>query len=142
MQIFKPQVVIAVMTLGLCLADHSLAGEKQENMAIVAAHAWLALIDEGKYSESWESAATYFKNAVPKAKWDQMLNAARTPLGGLVTRELKSAKFTESMPGAPDGEYVVIRFSTSFEKKQSAIETITPMLDSDGVWRVSGYFIK
>jgi len=46
------------------------------------------------------------------------------------------------VPGAPDGEYVVIRFSTSFEKKQSAIESITPMLDSDGVWRVSGYFIK
>jgi hypothetical protein len=142
MQTFRAQVVIAVVILGLCSADHCLASEEKESMAITAAHAWLALVDEGKFGESWESASTYFKNSVPKAKWDQMLNAARTPLGSLVARKLKSAKFTESLPGAPDGEYVVIRFSTSFEKKQSAIETITPMFDSDGVWRVSGYFIK
>ena len=31
---------------------------------------------------------------------------------------------------------------TVFEKKASAVETITPMLDPDGVWRVSGYFIR
>jgi hypothetical protein len=49
---------------------------------------------------------------------------------------------SQSLPGAPDGEYVVIQFATSFENKKSAIETVTPMLDSDGEWRVSGYFIK
>ena len=27
-------------------------------------------------------------------------------------------------------------------KQGSAIETVTPMLDADGVWRVSGYFIR
>ncbi|MGA9534411.1 MAG: DUF4019 domain-containing protein [Desulfobacterales bacterium] len=26
--------------------------------------------------------------------------------------------------------------------KTSAVETITPMLDKDGQWRVSGYYIK
>ncbi len=47
-----------------------------------------------------------------------------------------------SLPGAPDGEYVVISYETSFTNKKSAIETVTPMLDKDGKWRVSGYFIK
>ena len=28
------------------------------------------------------------------------------------------------------------------ENKKSGIETVTPMLDNDGQWRVSGYFIK
>jgi hypothetical protein len=46
-----------------------------------------------------------------------------------------------SLPGAPDGSYVVIELSTSFEKKAEAIETVTPMLE-EGVWRVSGYFIR
>ncbi|MBM4320898.1 MAG: DUF4019 domain-containing protein, partial [Deltaproteobacteria bacterium] len=55
--------------------------------------------------------------------------------------KLKSARYQTSLPGAPDGEYVVIQFESSFENKRSAIETITPMLDS-GKWRVSGYFIK
>jgi len=29
-----------------------------------------------------------------------------------------------------------------FEKKKAAVETVTPMMDRDGTWRVSGYFIK
>jgi hypothetical protein len=46
------------------------------------------------------------------------------------------------LPGAPDGEYVVIQYESSFEHKQAAVETVTPMLDKDGTWRVSGYFIR
>ena len=47
-----------------------------------------------------------------------------------------------SLPGAPDGEYVVLQFDTSFANKKEAVETVTPMLDKDGKWKVSGYYIK
>ena len=70
------------------------------------------------------------------------MKTVRTPLGKVVVRKLKSKKFTETMPGAPDGEYVVIQYETTFENKKSAVETVTPMLDKDGKWRVSGYYIK
>ena len=30
----------------------------------------------------------------------------------------------------------------AFENKASAVETVTPMLDTDGIWRISGYYIK
>jgi len=70
------------------------------------------------------------------------MHASRDPLGAMVSRKLKSATYAKTLPGAPDGEYVVIQYETSFEHKQSAVETITPMLDKDGKWRVSGYFIK
>jgi hypothetical protein len=56
--------------------------------------------------------------------------------------KLESAQFMTQLPGAPDGEYAVIQFETSFANKKSAIETVTPMKDPDGKWRVSGYFIK
>ena len=46
------------------------------------------------------------------------------------------------MPGAPDGRYVVVQYDTVFENKASAVETVTPMADPDGVWRVAGYFIR
>jgi hypothetical protein len=46
------------------------------------------------------------------------------------------------LPGAPDGEYVVFQFDTQFEHKRAAVETVTPMRDPDGSWRVSGYFIR
>ena len=62
--------------------------------------------------------------------------------GALKSRTLKSATFARTLPGAPDGEYVVIQYETAFENKAAAVETITPMLDKDGSWRISGYYIK
>jgi hypothetical protein len=46
------------------------------------------------------------------------------------------------LPGAPDGEYVVFDYSSSFEQKSAANERVTTVKDTDGVWRVVGYFVK
>jgi hypothetical protein len=64
------------------------------------------------------------------------------PLGKVILRQLKIKAYQTTLAGAPDGQYVVIQFETSFQNKRSAIETVTPMLDKDGQWRVSGYYIK
>lgn len=120
----------------------AIASEDKEEAAVASANAWVVLVDGGRYAESWEAASAYFKNAIDKEKWGKALNAARRPLGGLIARELKSTTYATSLPGAPDGEYVVIQYTTSFANKESGVETITPMLDPDGEWRVSGYFIK
>jgi hypothetical protein len=115
---------------------------KTEEQAIEASHAWLTLVDNGRYDDSWESAARYFRNAVSKDQWQQSLSAARKPLGKVLKRTIKSSQYATSLPGAPDGKYVVIQYETSFANKKTSIETITPMLDKDGKWRVSGYYIK
>jgi len=104
--------------------------------------AWLSLTDKRQYEASWESASTLFKAAISKDQWAQSLGAARTPFGALQSRSVASSTFSETLPGAPDGEYVVFQFDASFEHKASAVETVTAMKDSDGVWRVAGYFIK
>ena len=57
-------------------------------------------------------------------------------------KAVKSKQYATSLPGAPDGQYVVIQYKTAFENKKAGVETITPMLDKDKKWRVSGYFIK
>jgi hypothetical protein len=36
----------------------------------------------------------------------------------------------------------IIQYDAQFEHKDSAIETVTPLLETDGSWKVSGYFIK
>ena len=52
----------------------------------------------------------------------------------------KTATFTRSFAhGAQDGEYVVIQFDTRFENKAAAVETITPMRQRNGAWKVSGF---
>ncbi len=120
------------------------AGESPEAVkaAIAAAGKWLALVDEGKYAESWGISAAYVRQAVTREKWHASMKAARMPLGKLKSRKLLATHYRTSLPGAPDGQYVVIQYKTSFEKKAEAVETITPMKEKDGSWRVSGYYIK
>jgi hypothetical protein len=143
----KPISIVALVCL-LALSVPGWAAEKKgeevekEKHAVESAQAWLKLVDEGKYSESWDAAAKYFRDAVSKEDWNKAIRAARNPLGAVKSRELKSKEYRTSLPGAPDGEYVVIQYQTSFENKKSAVETITPMLDKDKKWHVSGYFIK
>ncbi len=137
--------LLAITLLLVLIPLPVLAAEKQdeaEKQALAAAESWLALTDSGKYAESWDTAAEYLKNAVTKEAFVKSLNAARKPLGDLKSREVKSKQYQTSLPGAPDGQYVVIQFTTSMENKNSAVETVTPMLDKDGKWKVSGYYIK
>lgn len=103
---------------------------------------WLDLIDSSKYIDSWSKAAVYFQNNISKKEWDKTLQGLRQPLGKTVSRQLASSHSETSLPGAPDGEYVVTQYNTSFDNKQSAIETVTSMLDRDGSWKVAGYFIN
>ena len=110
--------------------------------ATAAAQSWLTLVDAQKYAESWSGAAKAFQAAVSSENWSKAVAGVRRPLGKVLSRQLKSAEFKTSLPGAPDGKYVVIQFATVFEKKAQAVETITPSQEADGSWKVSGYFIK
>ena len=135
-------ILCIIVACSMLCVSMVIADQKGEELAAKAASKWLALVDEGKYSESWDEAAQLFKGAVTKEQWKESVSSARKPLGKLVSRTLKSKTYATSLPGAPDGEYVVIQYTTSFENKKSAIETVTPMLDKDKKWRVSGYYIK
>jgi len=110
--------------------------------ATQAAQKWLKLLDDGEYKQSWESASSLFKAAITDEQWEQRVAAVREPLGKVNTRKLTAAHYTTTLPGAPDGKYVVITYAASFENKKSAVETVTSMLDADGEWRVSGYYIR
>jgi hypothetical protein len=126
-----------------CLAGEAvLAADKAEDAAQTAAELWLKLVDDGQYAASWEQASRLFKGVVKQADWEHMASGVRTPLGKLVSRKLKSREYTEKIPGAPDGKYVIIQYDTVFENKASAVETVTPMVDPDNAWHVFGYFIR
>lgn len=110
--------------------------------ALVAAEEWLGWIDRGDAAESYERAASLFQAAVSLEQWQSSLAAAQAPLGRPLSRSLKASRYAEELPGAPDGKYYVIEYDTAFERKKSGVETVVPMLDEDGVWRVSGYFVR
>ncbi|RQV99025.1 MAG: DUF4019 domain-containing protein [Calditrichaeota bacterium] len=113
-----------------------------EDAAVEAAQEWLALIDSGRYAESWENTSDMFRNAVDQEQWVQQMQALRKPMGDVKSREVRSTEYKTSLSGAPDGEYVVILFNSSFTNKQQAVETVTPMKSKTGEWKVSGYYIR
>ena len=113
-----------------------------DTAALPAAQAWLALVDEGNYSRSWNEAAPIFQAKVTEKSWGNAMETFRKPLGSLVSRKLKTAQPATQLPGAPDGQYIVLQFDTSFAEKKAAVETVTVGLEKDGTWRASGYYIK
>lgn len=137
-----PALLGAVLLVAFLCGGPLRAYEKPEDIGPVAAKRWLELVDSGKYGPSWERASTLFKAGVGKAQWEQTVAAVRAQTGNVKLRELKASQATKTLPGAPPGEYVVMQFTTAFEKKPSAIETVVVMLDADNEWRVSGYFVK
>lgn len=136
-RIHNPVLVLLLALLPLGVP----ASEQKQRDAEQEAGRWLALVDGGQYQESWNRAAALFKQQVSAEQWLQAMTAARDPFGIMISRKLMTSTYSTSLPGAPDGEYVVLQFKTAFKNKTQAIETVTPMLDN-GRWRVSGYYVR
>ena len=135
-------IALCIALLPLCAAAISCSQEADSPAEDSATQSWLDLVDTGDYGRSWDQSAALFRGVVTRETWSQSLTAVRTPLGEQRSRQVKSARYATSLPGAPDGEYVVIQFNSAFAHKSAAVETVTSMRDPDGAWRVSGYFIK
>jgi hypothetical protein len=117
--------------------------QSPEQAAQRAAESWLVLVDSARYGDSWTQAAAAFRAVVSSGAWDSTLTRVRGPLGAVRSRELLGAQYTSSLPGAPPGEYVVLQFRTVFAGRETpAVETVVPMKEPDGTWRVSGYFVR
>lgn len=116
--------------------------DSKERAAQLAAENWLALVDAGKYADSWEQAAPLFKEAVTKSDWIEAVSKTKLPLGKLKTRKVKHTQATDKVQGAPAGQYVLLQTEAVFENKAAAKELVTLTFGKDGQWRIVGYFIQ
>ena len=114
----------------------------EKNQAILSANNWLTQIDNREYELSWTNADIAIQNVVAMKDWENLISGTREPLGKIIERTVVSSEYHTELPGAPDGEYVIIVFESSFRNKKSAIETVTPRKGEDGNWRVAGYYIR
>lgn len=128
---------LCLLLLGLNLQVLA-AGESESHDG---ARGWLKLVDSGDYAQSWQQSADYFQKQISADKWQAVVSDVRDPLGPLVSRNLISESYRDQMPGAPDGQYKILEFESSFLKKARAQETLV-MIKKDKDWRVVGYFIK
>ena len=138
-----PPILAATLLAGAVALRCAAADEEIDTgPAMAAAQSWLATVDAGRYAQSWQDAAQVFRAALPSEKWEPMIQSARSETGGFIARKVRSATYTRKPADAPEGEYLVIIFDARFEKLPHAVETVTPMREPDGSWKVSGYWIK
>ena len=141
--------LLSMAVVGMMLGAGSAAHAQSSDSAAAAvtagqaaAMSWLGLVDRGRYGESWDSAATVFRHALTRADWEAAVGSARRPFEPFGERQQVEASFHTKLPNAPPGNYVVLQYRTKTGGGRTVIETVTPMKESDGVWRVSGYYIR
>ena len=116
------------------------AQDVKELAARLAAEQWLALVDAGDYGKAWDACAKAFRERVTRQQWVEGLPKTRGALGAMKSRRVEVSSYKASLPGMPTGDYVTVRFSTNFEKKEDAQELVT-LVQEGGVWRPLGYGI-
>jgi len=117
-------------------------GDQSTFEAQQAADSWLALVDQARYNESYDQASQSFKVAVGREEWTQKATAARREAGKLLSRKVTRETEMKNPPHAAPGDYVFIVYRSSFANLKSALETVVPVHEKDGKWRVSNYTIR
>jgi DNA-binding CsgD family transcriptional regulator len=101
-----------------------------------SARTWLAIVDAGRWEESWRATGESFRSLNTVAAWASASEQARVPLGAVVSRADLSQ---ESVPAPPHG-YEMVKFRTSFANRANVVETVTLVREAQA-WRVVGYWL-
>ncbi len=137
----KLRVIASTAVFLLAVTTLTFADDTVQN-ATTAAKQWLAIVDAGQYGKSWDEASTFFQGKVTKQQWEQKLDQSRKPLGKMETRQFKSGLPATNPPGAPAGKYCAIQFQTKFSVGGALVETLSMVLDKNGQWKPTAYFMK
>ena len=116
---------------------HSAEEQAAERQAL----GFLGYLDHGRYADSYAYTGMLIRTQLDRDSFAKQLEKARAGTGALLSRELIDAGYATTVPGAPEGQYVVLHYSASFANRQEAVETMT-LAFAKGYWRVSGYYIK
>ena len=125
--------------LALALGTGAEPSDQQPDLA--AASSWIHLVDTQHWDDSWADAGTLFRSQMPQPRWASTIAPIREPLGAVSSRVVKGITKSKSLPGAPDGDYEIVQFQTSFANKVAATETVVVSHEASG-WKVDGYFIR
>jgi DNA-binding CsgD family transcriptional regulator len=98
---------------------------------------WLALVDQGKWDDSYRTMGSAFQKLNTAQVWADASDKMRAQLGAVISRTFLSE---QNLPAPPYG-YEVVKFRTSYANKANAVETVTLEREGDA-WRVVGMIIE
>lgn len=103
---------------------------------IDTARRFLTLVDQGRWSDSYQMTGTAFRKLNTAKVWASVSEQVRPPLGAATSRAFVS----EENFAAPPNGYEVVKFRTSFANKGETQETVT-LEREGGSWRVVAVLI-
>lgn len=105
-----------------------------------AAEGFLALVDQGKYSESYDAASSWFRKGITRRKWVDALTASRGPLGRVRGRRLDRVELRGMRtPDVLDQAWIYS--NVQFGEGEPCPELTVVFIEDEGRWRMSAYFI-
>ena len=128
--------IFGAIIFGKLAAAQKKGRPKSDPKFLPAIEVWLALMDNGDFAKSWETAAPYFQRAMAKTEWVDRLKEVRHPLGPVLARKLISGKSTTG------GMWFEAKYETSFAGLLAATETVTFAKQANGDWLAIGYLIR
>lgn len=117
-------------------APAAAASQETRSPEAVSARAWLELVDQGKWNESYEATGSSFRKLNSVQDWTSASQKARVPFGAAMTRNF----LAQDHVAAPPHGYERVKFRTRFANGVEAVESVT-LVREDGVWRVVGIMI-
>lgn len=113
------------------------AAAKPDAEVMDAARQWLALVDQGRWDDSYRVTGTSFRKMNTAQVWADASEKMRASLGAVISRTFLSE---ENLPAPPYG-YEVVKFRARYANKADAVETVT-LEREDGAWHVVGMIIE
>jgi hypothetical protein len=133
------RVLLVAFVLGIAT---TFAVESPERTAQTAAESWLALVDSGKASESWQALARPSRQAISEWRWKLGFSLSQRKFGSFSGRVLRSTGFATKSPSGRTGEYVFLEFQSTSPKRGAVIEKLATIHEPDGQWRVVTYTVE
>jgi hypothetical protein len=113
----------------------------EERAAERQALGFLGYLDHGRFADSYAYTGMLIRGQLDREAFASQVEKDRAGTGTIQSRELVDASYTTTLAGAPEGQYVVLRYHSSFANRPDTVETLT-LAFAKGYWRVSGWYIK
>lgn len=135
MSLFLAALLMPASPISLlpAMVASSAAAEPSAAEAAHAAEAFLDLVDDNRWAESYAATGAQFRQLNTLESWSEVSQRVRPPLGKMLTRDVVG---NEYVPAPPEG-YRLIKFRSAYANGTAQTESLS-LAWEDGAWKVVG----
>jgi len=114
-------------------ASPAAAEQSEAAGAAKAAEAFLKLVDEGRWADSYAATGAEFRRINTLKTWSDVSAKVRPPLGKVLTRDIVGNEF---VPAPPMG-YRLVKFRSTYANGAQQTESLS-LAWENGAWKIAG----